>query len=189
LTAATKYATPETSDLVNETPDPATVARHGVVVQPALHDASQPSARFAQRSVHPFSQFRFDRLQCCPNTFRNTVAMDREPTLFSCLAAPMGETKKVKRVRTTLATPCTMLNRIATELDQACLAFVKLQAKPCKALPECFQTRCCLGMTFEANHEIIHESNHYYVAAAMVPPPPFNPKVEHIVQVYIRKKR
>ena len=78
--------------------------------------------------------------------------MDREPTLRSSLATPMGETKKVKRVGTTFATLCTTLSRIATELDQARLAFVQLQAKLCKALPECFQTRRCLGMTLEANH-------------------------------------
>ncbi len=62
LATTTNDAQPQSSDLTDETIEPLTVAGHGVVIQPALHDTSQPTARFAQRSVHPLSQFRFDRL-------------------------------------------------------------------------------------------------------------------------------
>ncbi len=52
LTAAAKHLEPKTSYLVHETTDPVAVARHGMIVQPALDNSSQPAARFAKRTVH-----------------------------------------------------------------------------------------------------------------------------------------
>ena len=62
LTAAAKYRQPVTSDLVHETAEAVTVARHGVIIQPAPYNAPQPTARFAHRSVHSLSQFCLDLL-------------------------------------------------------------------------------------------------------------------------------
>ena len=63
LAAAADYSHPKASYFVNEAADAATVVRDGMVVQPAPHNASQPSARFAQWMVHSLSQVRLDRLQ------------------------------------------------------------------------------------------------------------------------------
>ena len=60
LTAAAKHGKPVSSYLVKETADAVAVARDGVIVQPALHYAPQPTARFAHRPVHSLSQFRLD---------------------------------------------------------------------------------------------------------------------------------
>ena len=60
LTAAAKHGQPVASCLVNETADAVTVARDGMIIQPALHDTPQPTTRFAHRPVHSLSQFRLD---------------------------------------------------------------------------------------------------------------------------------
>ncbi len=62
LTAAAKCGQPMASDLVYETAEAVTVARHGVIIQPALYNTPQPATRFAKWPVHSLSQFYFDRL-------------------------------------------------------------------------------------------------------------------------------
>ena len=60
LTPPTDHRQPEPCGLVNEATQAMTVARDGVIVQPALHNTSQPAARFAERTMHTFSQLLFD---------------------------------------------------------------------------------------------------------------------------------
>ena len=55
LTAAADYFQPKTSHLVHEAADAVTVARDGMIIQPALHNASQPTSRFAKWAVHSLS--------------------------------------------------------------------------------------------------------------------------------------
>ncbi len=47
LAAAADYAHPMTSHLVSKAADAATVVRDGMIIQPTLYNASQPSGRFA----------------------------------------------------------------------------------------------------------------------------------------------
>ena len=56
LAAASKHLEPETSDLVDETVDAVAVAGDGMIIQPALYNLPQPSARFAKRPVHSLAQ-------------------------------------------------------------------------------------------------------------------------------------
>ena len=55
LATAANHPKPQTSNLVHETADAVTVARDGMIIQPALHNASQPSTRFAKGAVHSLS--------------------------------------------------------------------------------------------------------------------------------------
>ncbi len=55
LATAANHAKPQACDLVHETADVVTVARDGMVVQPALHNASKPSSRVAKGMVHSLS--------------------------------------------------------------------------------------------------------------------------------------
>ena len=60
LTAAAKHEKPVASDLVIETADAVAVAGDGVIIQPAPHNAPQPTTRFAHRPVHSLSQISLD---------------------------------------------------------------------------------------------------------------------------------
>ena len=65
LAAAANHLKPQTSDLVDKTTEALTVAGHGVIIQPALNNASEPAARFTQWHVHPLAQLTLDRAQGC----------------------------------------------------------------------------------------------------------------------------
>jgi len=82
LTPPTDHRQPKPSDLVNETTQAVTVARDGVIVQPALHNAPQPATRFADRTMHTFPQLLFDLLKGRTHAFCNRVTMDREPAVL-----------------------------------------------------------------------------------------------------------
>ncbi len=60
LTATPKYSKPVSSYLVDKTADAVTVARDGVIIQPAPHHPPQPATRFAHRPVHSLSQISLD---------------------------------------------------------------------------------------------------------------------------------
>ena len=62
LAATSNDVMPETSHLVNETTNVVAVAGDGMIVEPPPDNAPKPSGRFAQRSVHSFSQLKLDRL-------------------------------------------------------------------------------------------------------------------------------
>ncbi len=53
LTTVADDFQPQTSHLVHEATDAVTVARDGMIIQPALHNASQPTGRRSQRAVSP----------------------------------------------------------------------------------------------------------------------------------------
>ena len=99
LTATTNDMQPSTSYLVYKTTNPATVARHSMIVQPALHNASKPAGRFAKRPVHSLVQLLLDHVQCCTYTLRHTLTLDGEPAMRSGLGTLVCETKKIKRDR------------------------------------------------------------------------------------------
>ena len=77
LTPSADYRQPKPSDLIDETIQAVTVARNGMIVQPALHNTSQPAPRFADRMMHTFPQLLFDLLERRTHTFGDRVTMDR----------------------------------------------------------------------------------------------------------------
>jgi len=181
LTAAAEHVEPKTSDLVYKTANAVTVARDGVIIQPALHNTPQPTGRFAKWPVHSLTQFSFDRLECGTHAFGHRMSMDREPTLLASLGTLVREAKKVESFRPTLAASFTPFACIATEFDQTRFPFVQLQAKLDKPRAEFFQTRRCLVMMLEADHKVIRITYDHHIAAAAVFPPPLDPQVKHIV--------
>ena len=124
LRAAANYTQPETSYLVHEAVDAVRVARDGVIIQPTLHNASQPSSRFAYWSVHSLSQISFDRLQRGADAFCHRMAMNSEPALLSRQSTLMRETQKVESVGPVPIVSFSAFDCIATELDQTRFPFV-----------------------------------------------------------------
>jgi hypothetical protein len=178
---------PKTSYLVHETTNAVTVARDGMIVQPALHNAPQPTGRFAKWPVHAFTQFCFDRLERGTHAFGHRMPMDREPAVLSRLATLVREAKEIESFRPALAASFTSVDRIAAELDQTRFPFVQLQAKFGEPRAEFFQTRRCFTLALESDHEVIRIAYYDHIAAAAVVPPPLDPQVKHIVQVHVGK--
>ncbi len=188
LTPTTDHRQPEPSDLVNETTQAATVARDGVIVQPALHNTPQPASRFADRTMHTFPQLLLDLLKGRTHTCGYRVTMDREPAVLLRLSTLVSKTQKVESLGPALAMPLSAFDGVLPKLDQASLVLVQLQAKLGKPCVECFQTRGRLAVVFEANHKVVCVT-HYHDIAATALAPPLNPQVEDVMQVHVRKQR
>ncbi len=124
-----------------------------MIIHPALHNAPQPTARFALRPVHSLSQISLDLLEFGTYPFRHRVAMDRKPAVLARLGTHMGEAEEVKRFRPFRPASLTAFDREATELEQARFPFVELQAELSEPRVECPQTRRRLAGMLETNHE------------------------------------
>jgi len=155
LTPPTDHRQPKPGGLVNETTEAMTVARNGMIVQPALHNTPQPATRFADRTMHTFPQLLFDLLKGRTHAFGYRVTMDREPAVLFRLGALVSETQKVESLWPALAMPLSPFDGVLPKFDQSCLVLVQLQAKPGKPCVECFQTRGRLVVVFEANHKVV----------------------------------
>ena len=126
LTTAANYRQPQLCDLVNKTAQALTVARDGMVTQPSTNHLSEPAARFAKRSVFPLEQVLFDVLQLRTHSFRYRLPVNREPAVTPSNTALVRETKKVKRLWSSLTVLPTSLDRVLAELNQTSLVLVKL---------------------------------------------------------------
>ena len=186
LTPATDHRQPEPSGLVNETTQAVTVARNGVIVQPALHNTPHPATRFADRTMHTFPQLLFDLLKGRTHAFGNRVTMDREPAVLLRLSTLVSEAQKVESLWSDLAMPLAPFDGVLPKFNQSSLLLVQLQAKLGKPCVECFQTRGRLAVVFEANHKVICITHHNNIAATALSPP-LNPQVEDVMQVHVRK--
>ena len=79
--------------------------------------------------------------------------MNREPSATSSNAALVRETKKVKRLWSSLTVLPTSLDRVLAELNQTSFVLVKLQAKLRKPRMEFLQTRRCFIVVLKADHK------------------------------------
>ncbi len=114
-----------TSYLVDETTDAAAVAGDGVIVQPTLHNASQPPARFTKWSMLSPAQLLLDCLQRRTHTACYRVTRDGEPAMLSGPGTLVRETQEVESIRPVLASLFSPFVRKTSELDQTSLSFVQ----------------------------------------------------------------
>ena len=126
LTPPTDHRQPEPCDLIDETAQAVTVARDGVIVQPALYNTPQPAARFADRTMHPFPQLLLDLLKGRTHAFGNRVTMDREPAVLLRLSTRVSETQKVESLGSALAVSLAPFDGVLPKLDQSSLVLVQL---------------------------------------------------------------
>ena len=126
LAAATNRSQPQASDALEETAHLPRVERHGMKVQPALYNTSQPASRFTKRAMHSLAQFLADRMERRPQAFADAVSMDCEPSVCPSLGDHMGKTKKVERLWSALAPPFSIFVRMSAEFDETGFLRVEL---------------------------------------------------------------
>ena len=119
LAPAMNHHQPEFRDLIDETTQSMTVARDGMVTQPAANHLSKALACFINRSVPPLEPLR-------THPFRNRLAMNRKPALLPSRSTLVRETKKVKRLWSTITVSSASLNRVLAKFYQTSLAYVQL---------------------------------------------------------------
>lgn len=185
LTAPSNGIEPMTSHLIDEATDRVTIARHGMIIQPALYNTSKPLGRFHYWPMHSLVKLLLDCLERCSQTLGNAVTLDGEPTVRSRLGTLVCEAKKIERFRSALPTRFSPLVRKATELDQTRFALVKFQAKLGASLPEFLQAGYRFGLTLETDHEVVSITDYHHIVATVLFPPPIDPQVEHVMQVNV----
>ncbi len=120
-----------------------------MIVQPALYNLAQPTARFAERTVHSLAERLADPMERGPQAFADAAPMDGEPPVCPSLGDRMGETKKIERFRSALAPPFPIFGRLTAEFDQTGFIGVQLQTKLDQAFLECFQAGLSLVSVLE----------------------------------------
>jgi len=86
-----------------------------MVVQPALHNASQPLGRFAKRTVYALSQFSFDRLWSRSHAFRHRMTMDSKPAMLPCSGTLVRRAQEVESLRPVFSASFTAFGCIAVQ--------------------------------------------------------------------------
>ena len=180
-------AQPKSDYLINEAIDALGVARDSMVLQPSLHDRTQPPRGFTQGAVHAFAKPNLYGGQRRAHAFGDGKTSNREPAMRSRLRTEVRKAEKIKRFRASGAASAPVVDRVASELNQTRLTFVQFQAELGKTCSECFQTCLCLGMRLKPNHEIVRVADNHDIALAAVSSPPMHPKVQDIVKEHVRK--
>jgi hypothetical protein len=125
-----------------------------------------------------------DRRQCAAHPRSHRDSLQGE-SLGPRLAAHVREAQKVKRLALASAFSLSPGRAAATELKQASLLRMKMQAKLLKTLTECLQTSSCVCFMLEANHKVIRITNHDAIARRMSLSPLVDPQIESVVQEHV----
>ena len=117
LTASPERALPEFGDEEAECSQRRTVGRHGVIVEVALDDLSQPFPLDRDRLVPALPQLLLDGLQLRPHAVAPGFPFEEElaPTR---LATDKSEAQEVEGLRLAESAPLAVRRRMAAELDQ-----------------------------------------------------------------------
>src|SRR6056297_1433899 len=134
------------------------------------------------------NQFHLDRRNRGPQSLRDRCPAKCEPAGTGHVAA-MCEAEKVERFGSAFSACLAVSVRSATEFDQACLIFVKLQTELRESLPEFVQTTLRFVFAFKADHKVISVSNYDDFAACPSLSPHAYPQIENVVQEHVGKQR
>src|SRR6266568_9084325 len=126
LTAPPERALPEFGDQETEHSQRLTVGRHGMIVEVALDDLSQPFPLDRDRLVPTPPQFLFDHLHLRPHAIGPGLPFDLE-LAPARLAADEDEAQEAEGLRLTEPAPLAVFRRMASELDQSGLLRVERQ--------------------------------------------------------------
>src|ERR1700736_307538 len=126
LTAPPERSLPEFGDQEAERNKRLTVGRHGVIVEVALDDLSQPFSLDRNRLMHPPTQPLFDGLQLRPHAIRPGLPFDLE-LAPARLAADEDKAQEAEGFRLAKPAPLAIFRRMTSELDHPGLLRVKRQ--------------------------------------------------------------
>jgi hypothetical protein len=163
------------------------IGGYSVIREIAAHDLTKPLPLHGHRQVASLVQrlaYRFERR---PHSFLRGQPVEQEfPRLR--LPADMRESEKVEGLRLPLPSFTTVRRGQAAEAHQPCLLGMHFQSKALQALLELSPEPDCVGLMLETQHEVVGVAHDDDLAARTLSPLLY-PEVEHVMEVYIRKKR
>jgi hypothetical protein len=105
-----------------------------VVVEVALHHASQPLAEFRHWLMPASSKLLLQLFELCEEALSDGLAQNEELAVLPGLSTNVGKAQKVKRLRLALSTLFPTCSCEAPKFNQARLVWVQFQSK----LPQAF---------------------------------------------------
>jgi hypothetical protein len=164
------------------------VAGHAVVVGVPSQDAGKPATLLGDRLVPASHQLGLDRAELGLQPPRVGDPLEFETPLLG-LRAGMREAEKAELLRPAKPTRLAIPGGEPTELDQARLLGVELQAelrKPAaKVRPEPLRVITVL----EAHHGVVGETHDHDISVRVPTPPLMNPQVEDVMRVDVAEQR
>src|SRR3979490_594568 len=117
LASSPERSLPEFGDEEAECSQHLTVGRHGMIVEVALDDLSQPFPLDRDRLVSALPSLLFDGLQLRPRAVSPGFPLEQE-LAATRLATDKGEAQEVEGLRFAQPAPLAVRRRMAAELDQ-----------------------------------------------------------------------
>ena len=189
LTAPRQRAMPEPSHLEPKDPQRVLVQGHSVVLDVSTHHRLQPLALFGDGFVHPSLKLGFHLVQLRLQPFAYRLPQHRKPSITPLLYADVRKAQEVERLGLPFSTPLPAVDRIRTELQQACFLRMQFQVE----LPHSFRKfhPKLIGIRFavEANHDVIGKSHDDHIAVRALLTPRLDPQVKYVMKIDVRQKR
>src|SRR5579875_2857619 len=189
LTPPPKRAVPVPNHLGSKAFQTVHVAGNSMVVEVALNDPPQPPPDLGHWHVPAPMKLLFHFVQLCGESLLDRPALDGEPAGLPGLPADMREAQEVERFRLALAPLLPVFGCVAPEFDQARLVRVEFQPELPHTLPPCLEEPLGIGSLLESQNNVVGVPNDDNVAPGMMLSPVLRPKVEGVVEVYVREQR
>ena len=188
LAAPPKRAPPEVRDVVAEGGERAAVGRHGVIVEPSLHDRSQPLALHRDRLMHAPPQLLLDFHELAPYAVAPAGPVDQE-LAGARLAANEGEAQEVEGFRFAETPLLSLGRREAAKLQQPGLDWMQRQRELLEPFTHRVPEAPGVGLVLEPDDDVVGVPHDDHVALGLPLSPAVCPQIEHIVQVDVGQQR
>src|SRR5260370_19620370 len=142
------------------------LVRHGVIVEVAAHDLSQPFALRRYRLVHALSKRLLDFLELGPHAVGPALPVDQE-VACARFAAYEREAEEVEGFRFADAAPLSVGGRQAAELDHAGLVRMQRERKLPKPFAHRIPEAPGVGLVLEADDDVVGISHDNHVARGL----------------------
>src|SRR6266545_6077734 len=163
------------------------VQGHSVVVEVPTDDRAKPTSHLRDGVMPALPERGLDLLQLRSQPLSHGQPQHRE-TSFSRLPTYVREAEKGERLGLAPSAPLPVRRRAAAEFKESGLIGVQFQLVGREALAEVLPEPLGFPFVLEAHDEVIGITDHDHVTFRL-PTPVADPKVEHVVQVDVRKKR
>ena len=101
----------------------------------------------------------------------------------------MGKTKEGEGARPLSRSPCTTVQQAAVEAQHGCLFGHDPQPEGCQSLVQFLAKSLSVFAVLERRYKVVSEPRELSIALAGLPEASFEPQVQDVVQVHVRKHR
>jgi len=177
---------PSTNNLGAKTGQAINVVGNSIVREVPADNGTKPLPLNGHRRVASSVQYLAHCFELRPHPFLHGTS-EKQELSRPRLPAYMRESKKIESLRLPLPSGTLVRSSKPAEAYQPCLFGVYFQGKGLKAPLEVSPELDCVAFVLETQRKIVGVTDNDDFTARHTLPPLLYPKVEHVVQVYVRK--